>query len=1818
MDPLAIVGFAFKLPQGIEDELGFWEVLSSHRNLMTDWPETRANIDAFYDGGSKKAGTAQEDLIRSVYIKAGLELGYTRYVEAHGTGTPIGDPIEIKAIGRVFRSSRSSAEPLYVGSVKSNIGHVEGTSGLAGILKAVMILEKGIIAPNAVFEKPDPQIDVDFYHTEVRADENGLERVTNRYEEYYKTRIAGSPSKLDMFAFTLAARRTHMPWRAYVVVDSKKHMDESGLFSAKKSMRALNQTVLAFIFTGQGAQLWGVNDAIRDRDNIHKPEYSQPLCTALQIALVRLLRSFGVSPSAVIGHSSGEIAAAYTTGALSLESALRVAYYRGQLAGKLVAATSTPAAMMSVNLSESDMHGYLLGSPSISTGSVHISCINSPTNCTISGDERAVDIIKEQLDKDGIVAQKLQVGVAYHSPIMRAISAEYLELLGDLDKGEDARLSVMVSSVTGRVVPSAQLSTPQYWVDNLVSPVRFYDAVSNLLSGASKLSTLASMKTVTDLVEVGPHCALRRPLRDIVSEDSQKIARYSHVLDRTVSASRSILVLLGTLFCRGYPVSILSANQQGAATSKEPTPFLVDIPHYPFDHSRKYWSESRLSRDYRLRLPSTSDVLGIRSHDWNPFEPKWRNFWSSETMGWTQDHISLELAPVSQNVAPNDAIKKLLYGVEWKPQLSLLSPQQLHDACNAETFRDLDERMAEFYLRLEAVFDTVVRRTLKQLPSIDLENSPVHLRKLVSWMNDYVEGTPLLSSDIRIGSDENLAEMLRQMGEERPSWKLYPTVASNIRAILRGDTDPLELVFSTGLAEDYYREMFDLNCDFRLRQYLDLASHENPQLRILEVGAGTGSMTRHILSTLQQFEKLSGGQRFSEYIYTDISPSFFENARKKFGDDNRVKFRTFDLESGPERQGFTPGVYDMVVAGSVLHATKDLAATLRNLHKLLTPRGQLVFLEILKPRSVLTNLVFGVLPGWWLSVEDWRAHGPAISQQRWDQLLKDNGFSGNELVLRDHKEDSLHLSGVIVSRVQQTPHQVQNGRAASVLFLVVDERFHRQVALASAILDQYKQSPAWSETMVVSLPKMSTLKPNESDVVLSLLEVDKPFLYTLSKEDYGALKETITRSPTSEVEFIIRNGRIETARLYEEIQLNEQVQSQISARPCEEQWLPGPPLKLSIATPGMLDTLSYTEDPGVETDLGPGEVEIQARVWALSFRDLFVALGRLEGQDLGHDCAGVVTRASSESGFKPGDRIAMVSAGCMRTYPRSPSLACVRIPDSMSFETGASCINPGITAYHCLVNVARLQKGERILVHSASGSTGQMAISVAKMLGAEIYATVGFDEKRQLLVEQFGIPAENIFYSRNTSFAQGVMRRTNGCGVDVILNSLSGDGLRASWECMAPFGRFIEIGKTDIMADSPLPMSGFARNISFTAVDLHHLCQTNKTLLSGLLQEMMDLVISGRISYPTPLHVYTVANVEAAFRYMQGGRNTGRIVISVQDSEVVQVVNRRRWKCPENASYLVAGGLGATALSALLENCAQTMPPIRGCINAAMVLQDAVFENMSHAQWELTLRSKAHTAWNLHQLLPSSLDFFVLLSSLAGIYGNPAQANYAAGCAFQDAVAHYRTRHGQKAVSFDIGWMRTIGIIAETELYQRKRVETADMGQIEDDEFIALLNLFCDSGLGVLSPEKSQVLIGVVTPSDLLSRGQPAIGFGERPLFAAFTHVTEGSNQSLPGQTSVDAGLIFRQATGPEERARVMVDALSSKLVRTLSISPDDIDTGRYLSDYGVDSLMAVELRNWISNSFSANVTVFDIMGGTTIAAIGDLVARTCDIKQKT
>ena len=344
----------------------------------------------------------------------------------------------------------------------------------------------------------------------------------------------------------------------------------------------------------------------------------------------------------------------------------------------------------------------------------------------------------------------------------------------------------------------------------------------------------------------------------------------------------------------------------------------------------------------------------------------------------------------------------------------------------------------------------------------------------------------------------------------------------------------------------------------------------------------------------------------------------------------------------------------------------------------------------------------------------------------------------------------------------------------------------------------------------------------------------------------------------TESEYLENDGLLQISRVVEDHDMNEEIFTATGSP--KSQLLPfghqpDRPLKLEIAVPGIIDTLNFVDDPLPKQDLSADEVQVRVCACGVNFSDVLLVLGQITGDFLGTECSGIVERVGHDViNVRPGSRVCCFANGVFRSYVRVKSELLVEIPEDLSFATAAGIPTVYCTAYHALFNIARMTEGETILIHSAAGGVGQAAIQLAKMIGAEIFATVGTEVKKSLIMELYDIPEDHIFSSRHKSFSQGIKRTTRNQGVDVILNSIAGWGLRESWDCIAKFGRFVEIGRSDIYSHASLPMWPFSKCATFASEDLTIMAQEKASLLGSILRAVIELLKEGKITSKHPRH----------------------------------------------------------------------------------------------------------------------------------------------------------------------------------------------------------------------------------------------------------------------------------------------------------------------------------------------------------------------------
>ena len=532
------------------------------------------------------------------------------------------------------------------------------------------------------------------------------------------------------------------------------------------------------------------------------------------------------------------------------------------------------------------------------------------------------------------------------------------------------------------------------------------------------------------------------------------------------------------------------------------------------------------------------------------------------------------------------------------------------------------------------------------------------------------------------------------------------------------------------------------------------------------------------------------------------------------------------------------------------------------------------------------------------------------------------------------------------------------------------------------------------------------------------------------------------------------------------------------------------PYRLFLDNAGQISGLQMkTYDPA---PLGPGDVEIDVAAAALNFRDIMVTLGLLPalayersalGREVGIEASGVVRRVGmAVDGLGPGDRVLFADGGCIANRVVVSQHRVFAKPPGLSMEEAASSLSVYVTAYYALIHLARLRKGQRVLIHSAMGGIGQAAIALANDVGAEIYATAGSEGKRNQLL---GLGVRAAFDSHSEQWYEGVMKATGGQGVDVVLNSLVGRHVSLCLQALRAGGWHCEIGKVDIYADSALGLRVFRKNLRFVALDLDRLMMDDPLLSRELSETCLDLLHRGVVP-PLPMTVFPYGEYAKALRLMSSGQHRGKLVLKAPSASPDFPINDRRALLDPEGTYLVTGGLGgfgqrllpylvtagarhftlidrdperrrseswmrrSTTLSDLEEGIeidlvygdianeadvhrcvANVKRPLKGVFHLAGVLDDCLLENLSAESIARVFAPKARGALNLHRAtVDLDLDYFVMVSSTASTFGNPGQINYGAANAFLDGLATFRRRQGLPAFTYNLMAVADAGMAA--------------------------------------------------------------------------------------------------------------------------------------------------------------------------------------------
>ncbi|KAI7916092.1 fatty acid synthase S-acetyltransferase [Pyricularia oryzae] len=1924
---------------------------------------TGINQDGKTPGITMPSGEAQEKLINQVYNNFGLDPMDCGYVEAHGTGTKVGDPIEATALHNALGQGRTAADPLFIGSVKSNIGHLEAASGLAGVIKAALMLERGFILPNHDFKKPNPKIPWKQWHMTVARSQRPWPRGkkyisvnnfgfggTNAHVVLAKApftadttvaaqlqnndsrkpkqtkklivltandkdSLAGVMKKLVIYleqrpevfqadlmrnvAYTLGQRRSHLQWRLAVPVSTSFELvdtlNSGKVVSAKMQPEAPR---IGFVFTGQGAQWHGMGRELYDSypvyaaamdradaklkelgatwslleelskdgktSKVSEAHISQPACTAVQLAITDLLKSWGVVPVAVAGHSSGEICAAYAAGIINFDSAVAIAYHRGRLIPVLKSRHPDLAGgMMAVGGSESDMQP-MIDAVKRKQQEVRIACFNSPSSLTISGDASVLNDLERVIEEEQpeMFRRKLQVDVAYHSHHMNLVADEYRDSIEHLSKPRNTDVQFH-SSLFGKRVEGYKC-TASYWVENLTCPVRFSEALSGMLEAKPE-------DGVSTLIEIGPHSALQGPIKQILAAAGRPKLPYASALVRNKDAVDTALDLAGNLFMKGAFLNMDAVNfpshLHAPATStiplnlhtsaaKQPT-LLTDLPRYVWNHSSKYWHESRMTEMHKFRKFPRNDLIGVEAIYSTDVEPTWRNIVALDDLPWLRHHRiqSLTIFPFSGFVA-----------------MALEAAAQ--QALKREAKYDRFELRRVVVSKPLAMGDGDVEMDISLRPHSDSQKHQAGWRqfRIASWTKNGGWAEHCTGEVAALSDDDNEVDGERQKQAIRRRVEAASTMGEDA-------VDVAEV--------DMYNCLEDLGVTFGAAfQGVKACKASNTKASAdivatdIAVDMPNHYMTESVLhpsvleSLVQMYWPILGAGRTSpDTVYLPSSVGKVSISREVTAHTNAPgkTIRAFGKAEFAQ-----PCEEPRATSVSVMATTQD---------------GQLlVEIEDLKVAPIIDGE----------GETDSSTPRELCYKLEWEQVLKPalvNGTPADSNTLPEAEIVIVHgdtafqhtlaraLADIIEKATSTSPvamgtlgHIETEGKVCIVLteidmpfladpteqqFEAVQKLIGSVQGLLWVVRGAYDKATSPDSNMVCGLSRSvrsETLLPfatlDLDSIEASTAHVSKSILDVFKIAFNGGL------SATKEMEFMERGGKLFTPRILDDAETNAYVHKRTNPDILEKQPFAQEGRQLKMVGGKTLHFVDATIDT-----LGADEVEIEVKAVGVNASDAQqLAKSTAESPaPVGSEAAGIVTRVGANvTSVKKGDRVAALtlSSGAYSTVTRASAANTIPIPQAMDFSQAATLPFAYVTAHHALEQ-ARLSSGQSVLIHSAASAVGQAAVCLAQLRDAEVFVTVSSAAEKKLIMTKFSVSEDRIFYNRGVGFGSAIREATAGEGVDVVISIRSdAEVVRESWDCLDRFGCLVNVSEGSSRLD--LSTDGRPSNASFVNVDIQCLAAERPAILKRLVDSVAKLVGQGQAT-PVEATVFAVSEVQDALK-SASKTSCGKSVVVLGADDMVMATPSKVTKkiLRSDGTYLLiggTGGLGRSMAKWMVDNGAgnvvllsrsgsatgqvkqlidaaseagsqvivkrcdvankasvdelfkglSDLPPVRGIVHGAMVLRDVLFEKMAYTDYTTVIESKVAGAWNFHHALAANscpVDFFIAISSAAGAVGNRGQAAYAAANTFLNALVQHRLAAGLPAASLDLTAVSDAGYLADGDAERAAEV-AKNLGAdstICEAEVLALIGACIEGKTNVCN---GHVITGMrIPPTPTKPFWATDAKFKTLRLTAEAAELAANGGDSATA--SLSPGAAVKAATSLAEAEEAVCAGLVDKISSVLMMEADEIDVTRSLTHYPLDSLVAIEIRNFITREFEANMQVLELLSSGSVQTLTKAVCK--------
>lgn len=1534
-------------------------------------------------------------------------------------------------------------------------------------------------------------------------------------------------------------------------------------------------------------------------------EFIQPTLVALAIAYARWLQAVGIAPGALVGHSMGEVAAAHLAGALDLPEAMRIICRRSAL----MASTRGQGGMAMVGLSMHETERQLAAVPG-RTARLSLAASNGPTSCVVSGDPVALDEFIAELEAAGHFARRVQVDVASHSPQMEAPASALANELAGL--APRVAMLPILSTVLGRTARGAEFDAA-YWGRNMRQPVRFDACVSALLDGGA-----------TCFVELGPHpvlCGSVQQTAEARAESGVTAVQGPAITAvacgrRDTPGTLGLMAVVGHLWTRGCVVDWPALLPPGRTH--------VDLPLYPWQRER-HWCEA--ANQMASAGGTSAATLGAGRAGAHPLLSRRFDLASHGVVCWETELEPARFAYLADHVVRGFVLfpaagyceAALAAARESRPGRRYgLREVEFHAAwALPEMTAKSGRAVARMQLRLEWTGPDTARFEIHSLTTAPTSpNEP-------PATGDAREGRwerRASGQVVALGADATrvLEPAARTTPPSLPRADIYARLAAaglaygpafqglaGLERAAAGECLHVEVAFDAAALDRAavrhvaYPPLLDALLQVQAATLalqaggseatpipvrlgaLDVLDELPPQGRYRVRLRATADRVAdidlldeqgHCVATIRgsAFERLGRHDQQAEALDRLLFAPAWSSAQVAGGPG--VVGPVVIVANGRQNAAATKWIDELTAQGvaATLLPTDELAAPVggeRLARALATPvagsqgtRGHIVHLGAL----------------------DCPAPGPGLDwiEHSWQRIGDDT------LALARHVAA---LDGVDMPRLWLvTCGAVRTGEGVGALPAGTQMRHG---ALGQAAL--WGLGRVWSH--------------EQPALDLTLIDLDAGTAVALPP-----LLELLA-SPPPERQLALREGRW-LALHVDELALEPRLVSGTEV----------PGFEAAVAIAGTPDSLHWRS--ARRPAPGPHEVEIEVEHGGLNFMNLMSVLGIYPGYEggqgpLGIECCGRVTRIGAEvDGLAIGDAVVAVGHRCLQRHALAAAHLVAPRPASLASAAAAAVPIAFLTAAYGLLHLARLQHGERVLVHSAAGGVGLAALQIARQAGAEVLATAGSDEKRALL-RAMGVP--HVFDSRSLRFADDVLAATAGQGVDVVLNSLAGEAIAASLRCLAPYGRFVELGKRDIYGGTAISLAPFRANLSYFAVDLDRMMRERPQVLGPLLRELMDGFARGR-NQALPVRTYAADDLVAAFRDLMPGMHVGKHVVALAPPpERVRAAPGQRMPVHADGCYLVTGGLGALglevarwlaargaravmligrgapgaearaalslieaqgtrvltaacdvadrpSLALVLDRARHEGGPLRGVFHAAGVLADATLGAMSPQALRAPRDAKVMGAWNLHQLTGADpLDAFVLFSSVASLFGTPGQGNYAAANAFLDALAAQRQAEGRAALSINLGPVADVGLAAAS------GVRGESLGRLGFDGLPAARVIEAiDALVAAGVPQAACAVFDSRRWSEATARAGATGLVAHRGADGGRADAAADAEAAL----ALPAALAAVPAGPP--RRMLMEDTIKAEVGAVLRMAPSRVPAERALKSLGLDSLMALELRN--------------------------------------